>query len=125
MLKIPPILTKKREKSDMEDLEVLGHIAFDLKINKDEAIKKAFMSLVGKLGRKEFLEEYSDLYTHILKISEEARKSTSMDLTGIGAESLPCSNFLLYTDHEAITDADSPMLQMIETSEQVDNKFWW
>ncbi|KAI5185811.1 hypothetical protein NEHOM01_1088 [Nematocida homosporus] len=75
MLWVPALKTKKRETSDMEDLEVLGSIAFDLQINKEDRIKKAFVSLVDKLGTPEFLPEYSELYQYILtlaKVKEQA-----------------------------------------------------
>lgn len=69
MLRVSSLYTKEREKSDMDDLEILGSITFDLQINKDEAVKKAFVSLVSKLGTQEFLQEYSLLYSKIVSIS--------------------------------------------------------
>ncbi|KAH9387023.1 uncharacterized protein NEMAJ01_1919 [Nematocida major] len=73
MLESAPLYTKEREKSDMADLEVLGSLSFDLSINKDEKIKEAFVSLVSKLGTKEFMLEYSALYSKILAIHERRR----------------------------------------------------
>ncbi|KAI5192571.1 hypothetical protein NEMIN01_2084 [Nematocida minor] len=75
MLKALPLNTKEREQSDMADLEILGSISFDLKINKESEIKNAFVSLVSKLGTREFLEEYSILYSKILVIHKEKSNS--------------------------------------------------
>lgn len=74
MLHTPPLYTNERKKSDMEDLEMLGSITFDLKMNKEKKIKNSFISLVSKLGTKEFLLEYTELYKTILARAEERKE---------------------------------------------------
>lgn len=100
--------TEEREKSDMADLEILGSITFDLEINKKEEIKGAFISLVSKLGTKEFLEEYGILYTKILAIKVQRDCSLfSTEIPDLNIES---------TSEEECTVENSKSSTVLETS---------
>ncbi|OAG29987.1 hypothetical protein NEDG_01534 [Nematocida displodere] len=92
MLPAPALHSKEREQSDMADLEILGSISFDLEINKDEAIKNSFISLVEKLGTKDFLEEYGALYKKILAVQKRKETDEIFSLAGIDASELPGFN---------------------------------
>lgn len=83
MIPAPRMYTKERERSDLEDLEVLGSISFDLEINKEEEIKASFVSLVGKLGSELFLHEYAALYKKLLVLKQLRDEKKVLDLEGI------------------------------------------
>ncbi|KAI5179629.1 hypothetical protein NEOKW01_0092 [Nematocida sp. AWRm80] len=123
MIYTAPQYTKERERSDMADLEVLGSISFDLNINKDESIKKAFISLVGKLGTREFLEEYSQLYTTLLRISSEREAQKIFNVDGIDfsntlfyTNTLPEDTLLYSTASDTPTKKDNIYLEPIENT---------
>ncbi|KAI5192561.1 hypothetical protein NECID01_1993 [Nematocida sp. AWRm77] len=87
MLKALPLFSKSREQSDMDDLEILGSISFDLGVTKDEKIKQAFVSLVEKLGTEEFLQEYAELYSSLLSIARRRALADVLDLEGTEVQS--------------------------------------
>lgn len=95
MLLSPPLLSKPREIEDMEDLEVLGSISFDLNLTKNPPIKDAFISLVSKLGTRDFLREYSLLYQELLLQADSKRKNEVISFEEIDLSSLPLSEDLL------------------------------
>ncbi|KAI5171002.1 hypothetical protein NEFER03_0404 [Nematocida sp. LUAm3] len=91
MLLSSSLLSRSREIEDMEDLEVLGSISFDLHLTKSQVIKDSFVSLVSKLGTKEFLQEYALLYKELLFHSEEKRKNEVISFEEIDLSCFPDS----------------------------------
>lgn len=89
MIPAPRMYTKERERSDLEDLEVLGSISFDLEINKEEEIKASFVSLVGKLGSELFLHEYAELYKKLLALKQLRDEKKVLDLEGVEITDFP------------------------------------
>ena len=129
--------SKQREQSDMEELEILGSITFDLQINKEECVKKAFQSLVQKLGTKEFTYEYSVLYMLIVRVAEHKRKNDVIDMSDIDISTLPYRNEMdVYSEmykynsvyskeieeNESTSMRQEGMMQEIDISECVHNK---
>jgi hypothetical protein len=79
-----PLSYSARKAADMEDLELLGELAFDLEINSKQEIKEAFIRLVSLLGTERFIEEYLVLYNAIREVSEEKRRIAAYeDIAGI------------------------------------------
>lgn len=113
MFKTCPFGTKAREQSDMEDLEVLGSISFDLGVAKEAPIKQAFISLVDKLGTPEFLAEYRELHRFLLSTAQKQAVREILDLEDVeGVHELAGSGA-----EEAPEQAPSFFLQEISISE--------
>ncbi|OAG32863.1 hypothetical protein NEIG_01742 [Nematocida sp. ERTm5] len=122
MLKTRPLYTKEREKSDMADLEILGGISFDLHINKDEEIKNSFVSLVGKLGTREFLEEYCVLYSRIMAIRNERGQSIYYaDIPQFAFEQESVEDYISEPATQSLLDSCT-LLQEISISSDYVNK---
>lgn len=123
MLRTYGLNTLEREKSDMADLEVLGSISFDLKINKKEEIKRAFISLVSKLGTQGFLEEYSVLYTKILAVRMSRESSLfSADIPELNTENIPEEECILPGKETQTTVLETSILREISISTDHVNK---
>lgn len=123
MLKAHRLYTTEREKSDMADLEILGSISFDLEINKKDEIKKAFVSLVSKLGTKEFLEEYSTLYNTILTVRTERENSLfSIEIPDLDIEDIPEDDYIIGESKEPNKILETTILKEISISTDHVNK---